>query len=145
MKPKVKTIIVEIISALFVLLFVYAALSKLEDFERFRVQLGKSPILNAFSGLVAFTIPVLELLLAACLAIKRFQYIALYAAFSLMVLFSAYIVTILNFSSYIPCSCGGILQNMSWSQHLLFNIGFILLGAVGVLIYPIEYQELIIK
>lgn len=136
MKTNKKTFIVEVISGLFMLLFIYAAASKLEDFEKFRVQLGKSPVLNAFSGIVAYTIPPLEIALAVFLAIKRFQYLALYASFTLMVMFSAYIVAILNFSSYVPCSCGGILQNMSWTQHFWFNVLFIVLAAVGVLIFP---------
>jgi len=134
--------IAEIISALFILLFVYAALSKIQDFEKFRVELGKSPILNAFSGCMAFLIPGIELFIAAGLVIKHFQYIALYASFALMVMFSAYIVVILKFSSYVPCSCGGILENMTWTQHLVFNIGFVVLGAIAILIYPVNIKSL---
>jgi uncharacterized membrane protein YphA (DoxX/SURF4 family) len=138
-----RVVIVEVICALFVMLFFYAALSKLKDFENFKVQLGKSPVLNLFAGIVAWIVPITELLICFFLIIKRFQYIALYAAFSLMVMFSAYIVVILNYSSYIPCSCGGILENMTWSQHLYFNIGFVTLAIVGVLIYPNKKKELI--
>jgi hypothetical protein len=49
-------------------------------------------------------------------------------------MFTAYIITILNFSEYIPCSCGGILQNMTWKTHLVFNIGLVLLSIAGILI-----------
>lgn len=142
MNAKVRTIIMEVISALFILLFVYAAFSKLQDFEKFRVELGKSPLLNAFAGLTAVLVPLVELVIVVLLMLKRFQYIALYAAFSLMMLFCAYIVAILKFSDYIPCSCGGILQNMTWRQHLYFNMGFVLLGALAVLIYPVKNKEL---
>jgi hypothetical protein len=131
-----RKIIVEIIGALFILLFTYASLSKFQDFQKFRVQLGRSPLILAHAGLVAWFIPVVEIAIAVLLSTRRFQLIGLYASFSLMVLFSVYIIAILKFSEYIPCSCGGILQNMSWSEHLLFNAGFILLGAAGVLIYP---------
>ncbi|MEJ0031509.1 MAG: MauE/DoxX family redox-associated membrane protein [Bacteroidota bacterium] len=41
-----------------------------------------------------------------------------------MVMFTAYIVVITRFSEYTPCSCGGVLEKMSWDQHLVFNIGF---------------------
>jgi Methylamine utilisation protein MauE len=143
MNTQKKAITAEIISALFIFLFLYAAISKLIDFEKFRVELAKSPILNFISDLVAFTIPSFEIFLSALLTIKRFQFIALYASFSLMVMFSAYIVVILKFSPYIPCSCGGILQNMSWVQHLWLNFLFMFLGATGVLIYPNKYKELI--
>jgi len=142
MKEKRRTIVVEVISALFILLFVYAALSKVQDFQKFQVELGKSPVLNAFSGCVAFLVPGIELLIAVSLIVKRYQYLAFYASFSLMVMFSTYIVVILKFSSYIPCSCGGILENMTWIQHLIFNIGFVLLGAFAILIYPLDIKNL---
>jgi uncharacterized membrane protein YphA (DoxX/SURF4 family) len=140
---RIRRVVAEVISALFVLLFIYAALSKLKDFEKFEVQLAKSPLLNVFVEVIAWTIPFVELTIAVMLMLMRLQYTALYAAFTLMVIFSAYIVAILKFSSYIPCSCGGILQNMSWSEHLYFNIGFIILGIIGVLIYPDQHKELI--
>jgi len=137
-KKSIKHLLVELISAVFVLLFVYAALSKILDFEKFRVELGKSPILNAFTYYVSVGIPLLEILIAMLLTLKKFQHIALYASFTMMVMFSAYIVAILNFSSYIPCTCGGILEKMNWTQHLIFNMVFIILGIIGVLIYPDE-------
>jgi len=142
MNKKRKAIIVEVISALFILLFVYAALSKFRDFQKFHVELGKSPILNAFSSYTAVFVPSVELLIAVLLISKRFQYLALYASFSLMVMFSAYIVMILKFSSYIPCSCGGILENMTWMEHLIFNIGFVILGVIAILIYPRDTKNL---
>jgi len=132
----------EIISALFILLFVYAALSKILDFQKFQIELGKSPILNAYSSYVSVVVPTLEITISILLIVKRFQYIALYASFSLMVLFSCYIIIILKFSSYIPCTCGGILENMTWVQHLIFNIGFIILGIFGVLLYPNKIKSL---
>jgi len=140
---RARTILIELISALFILLFIYAAFSKVLDFEKFRVQLGKSPILNAFVMPVAIWTPLIEVIIAFALVMKRSQYMGLCLAFSLMVMFSTYIILILKFSSYIPCSCGGILQNMSWTQHLVFNIGFVLLGALAILIYPNQNQDLI--
>ncbi|NQX56894.1 hypothetical protein HQN86_24970 [Pedobacter panaciterrae] len=136
MKSKVRETLVEIISALFIILFAYAALTKIEDFEKFRIELGKSPILSLFAKYVAVGIPLIELVIAALLALKKMQYYALYLSFSLMVVFSVYIIVILKFGTYIPCSCGGILQNLTWSQHLFFNIGFVILGALSILIYP---------
>ncbi|NQX54428.1 hypothetical protein HQN86_12455 [Pedobacter panaciterrae] len=144
MSYKKKVIVTEIISALFILLFVYAAFSKIQDIEKFRVELGKSPLLNAFTRYIVYGIPFVELILSVLLAWKNFQYFALYVSFCLMAVFSAYIVAILNFSPYIPCSCGGILQNMSWKQHLLFNVCFMILGTFAILIYPqVDNKELI--
>jgi|SRR5450432_256684 len=145
MNIKAKSITIDVITALFILLFVYAALSKLSDFEKFKVQLGKSPLILAYARWVAWIIPIFELILAGLLSVKRFQLLGLYASFSLMVIFSSYIVAILKFSEYIPCSCGGILENMSWTEHLIFNSGFVLLGIIGVLLYSSNNKRFIVQ
>ncbi|WP_448103447.1 MauE/DoxX family redox-associated membrane protein [Pedobacter panaciterrae] len=141
---KNKNALIDIISAGFVLLFVYAAISKIQDFEKFRVELGKSPVLNVFAGFIAISVPLFEIVIAILLVAKKSQLFALYASFTLMTLFSTYIVTILKFSAYIPCSCGGILSNMSWIQHLLFNSGFVVLGGIAIIIYPNQNKDLFV-
>jgi uncharacterized membrane protein YphA (DoxX/SURF4 family) len=129
-----RKIAVEIIAFLFIFLFVYAAASKLLDIEKFRVQLGQSPLLTVFAGWVAWVIPTLEILIAVLLLLPTYRFIAFFAALTLMVMFTSYIVVILNFGSYIPCSCGGILEKLGWTQHLIFNCVFILLALAGILI-----------
>lgn len=129
----IKKGIVEVICLLYILLFVYAAVSKILDFENFQVQLGQSPLLSAFAGSVSWGVPLVELLIALLLLIPRFRFIGLLAAFSLMVMFTTYIIIILNFSSFVPCSCGGILEKMGWTEHLIFNIVFVVLALIGIL------------
>jgi len=126
--------IADIISVLLVLLFLYAAFSKLLDYEKFKVQLGQSPLLTAFAGWVAWAIPSLEIAISVMLVIPKLRLVALYASFGLMVAFTAYIIAITRFSDYIPCSCGGVLQHMSWNIHLLFNIIFVLMALAGILL-----------
>jgi len=98
------------------------------------VQLGQSPLLSAFAGVIVWIVPVLELLIALLLVFKSWRLIGLFAAFTLMVMFTAYIYIILNYSSFIPCSCGGILEKLGWTEHLFFNSVFIMLAAAGILI-----------
>jgi len=143
MKGVKKQLLIEIICALFVLLYTYAAVIKIEDYEKFRIQLGQSPILAPFAGWIALIIPISEISITILFLFKRFQLIALYASFSLMVMFTAYIIAILKFSEYIPCSCGGILQNMTWNEHLLFNTVFVFLGFVGISFYPNDNNDFI--
>jgi hypothetical protein len=129
-----RSMIIEIICALFIILFVYAALTKLLDYEKFRVQIGQSPLLTAFAGWIAWMVPIAEILIAIMLVFIRLRLIGLYAAFSLMVMFTTYIICILTLSLYIPCSCGGVLEKLGWKEHLIFNIAFIILAAAAVLI-----------
>ncbi|HEU4789342.1 MAG TPA: DoxX family protein [Flavobacterium sp.] len=119
---------------LYILLFTYAAVSKLLDFENFSVQLGQSPLLSAFANVISWLVPLIEILIVLMLVFPRFRLVALFASFNLMLMFTAYIFIVLNFSSFIPCSCGGILEKLGWKEHLIFNIAFILLAIVGILI-----------
>lgn len=130
-----KKLAIEIICALFILLFTYAAVMKLMDVQKFTVQIGKSPLLVNYAGFVAWGIPILELMIAGMLVWGRFRLIGLYAAFTLMTMFTVYIIAILQFSYKIPCSCGGILESMGWTEHLIFNIGFVLLAVGGIVMF----------
>lgn len=129
-----RKVIIEIISLLFILLFTYAAVSKLIDYEKFKVQIGQSPLLTAYEAWIVWAVPGIEIVISFMLAIPRTRHLALYGAFSMMVMFSAYIVVILNFSDYVPCSCGGILEKLGWTEHLFFNIGFVLLALWGIIL-----------
>jgi uncharacterized membrane protein YphA (DoxX/SURF4 family) len=138
-------LLADIISGLFILLFVYAACSKLMDYDKFRVELGKSPLLSPFAQPTAWLIPSLEITISLLLVFERTRFVALYTSFCLMVIFSAYIIVILNFSEYIPCSCGGILEKMGWKQHFWFNISFVAMGAAAVLFYPNQTKKIIAR
>ena len=140
MKPTPKTInaIVNTISYLYALLFFYAATSKLLDFDTFQIQLGQSPLLSAFTDWVSISIPTLEICIAIILLIPKFRLLGLYTSYLLMSMFTIYIHIILNYSSFVPCSCGGILQKMTWNQHLIFNMVFIILAVIAIIIFPIN-------
>lgn len=129
---RTKTIITEVTCLLYVLLFVYAAISKLLDFNTFQNQLGQSPLLSAYAGIVSWSVPLLELAIAAMLIVQKFRKIGLYTAFTLMVMFTTYIFIILNFSDFVPCSCGGVLEKLGWTEHLIFNIIFIILSGIAI-------------
>jgi len=127
-----RNVIIEIITTSLVLLFVYAAISKLLDYNKFKIQVGKSPLLTSFSAFVVIGIPAFELLLSILLVMKGTRLLALYGSLFLMTLFTAYLIAILNFSYYIPCSCGGILQGLSWKTHIIFNTVFIIITGVAI-------------
>jgi len=134
MTVKTKKIIIEGISFLFILLFIYASLSKLLEYRKFRIQLGQSPLLTDIAGWVAWTVPIIEIIISVLIIHPKLRLTGLYASFGLMVLFTAYIVSITQFSNYIPCSCGGVLQKMSWNQHLTFNLFFVLLAFSAIIL-----------
>jgi len=144
-KPQIRIIIIEIICLLYVLLFVYAAVSKISEFQNFRAQLGQSPLLSAYTGIISIAVPLIEIITAFLLVIPKVREFGMLAAVSLMILFTAYIVIILNLSSYVPCSCGGILDNMGWTEHLVFNIAFLLLGFWALILLKNSWRFVLFK
>jgi len=132
MKLYTRNIIISIISYMYIVMFVYTATSKFLDFGQFRIQLGQSPIITAYADWVAWTIPLTELVIAGLFLFPSLMRTAFYSSFSLMTMFTTYIILILNFSDYIPCSCGGVLEKLGWTEHLVFNLVFIVIAAIGV-------------
>ncbi len=127
-----KGFVAYLVSVLFIILFTYAALAKLLTYRLFEAQLGQSPLLLPFAKWLAWIVPSIELVISILLFVDRFRLFSLYACFGLMALFTNYIIVLMNYTYYVPCSCGGILQHMSWKMHLLFNIVFILLAISGI-------------
>ena len=126
---------IEVISFLFILLFTYAAITKLMELEKFRILIGQSPLLTDIARPVAVIVPFTEILISFLLAIPKLRFIGLLMALNLMVMFTTYVFIIMNFSEHIPCSCGGVLQSLGWQGHLILNLVFVVLGIIGVLVY----------
>ena len=82
----------------------------------------------------AWLVPISELVLAILLLIRPFRLFALYGSLILMALFSAYIIVVLNYSDHIPCSCGGVISSMGWETHLVFNICWMGLALIGIVL-----------
>jgi hypothetical protein len=121
------------ISVVCAFLVVYAATSKLWDFQRFKVQLGQSPVLTAYVEWVAWSVPLTEYILALLLLIDTTRKKALFGFLGLMTMFTTYIVLVLNFSDYVPCSCGGVLEDLGWTEHVLFNLFFMIAAIIAIL------------
>lgn len=135
-------IAVTIISFLLVLLFSYAAISKMLEFHKFAVQLRSSPLLQPISGILTWLIPSSELYAVILLLIPSWRRSGLLLAAIIMTAFTLYISVMLLFFDTLPCSCGGVFERMSWGQHLIFNIAFTLLAFTGLLLQKPE-QDLI--
>lgn len=139
LKTSYKSIIIEGVCLLYVLLFVYAATSKLLDFENFQIQIGQSPLISAFASYISWFIPLLEITICLLLIVPKTRIIGLLASYFLMIMFTTYIFIILNYSSFVPCSCGGILEKLNWTQHLFFNFTFTVLA--GFALYLKFFKE----
>lgn len=133
-----KKTVIEIITALFVLLFVYTATSKLANINGFISVLSRSPLIGNNAPLVAWGIPIIELIIALLLFLPGARKWGMYGSTILMLLFTGYLIYMIYFTPELPCSCGGVLKYMSWKQHLIFNIGFTILGSTGIWLMSIK-------
>ena len=127
-----KEIVLRVISALLIGLFVYTAVSKLLDWPTYEYQMLSQPLPDMVNRALVWSLPVVELVTAGCLAIKRFWRIGFVLSFGLMLAFTLYVaLALLNVFGEVPCSCGGVLQRLGWEEHLVFNIVFLVLAGVG--------------
>lgn len=115
-------------------LFMYAAFSKLLEYDKFVATIGQSAMLTPYAGILAWAVPVAEIVIALMVQFNRFRGLGLYAFFSLMTMFTAYIFIMLGFTDSKPCGCGGLIEAMGWGWHLVFNIGFVVAGVIGIVL-----------
>lgn len=134
MSHKSITVLIELISALLVFLFVYTALSKAMDFHRFSVVLTTSPLIGNNAEFIAPVIISVEFIAALLLLIAPLRRSGFYLSFLLMVAFTSYIGYMVSTHSTLPCSCGGVLQEMTWKQHFWFNLFFLGLSFAGLML-----------
>ncbi|MBD3662182.1 MAG: hypothetical protein HUJ11_08505, partial [Arenibacter algicola] len=115
-------------------LLTYAGLTKFLEGHRFYDNLRNSPIIGGetLASLASWMVPLAELAVALLLVKSRTRLIGLYGALGLMLLFTGYTVAIVFIAPYRPCSCGGVISLLSWEQHLVLNILFLLLAILGI-------------
>jgi putative oxidoreductase len=135
----------ECISALLILLFLYASLSKFMDFKTFIGEMNNQPLPNSWTPFLVWFIPCTEIILSVLLIFERTRLLGFYGSLVLMGLFTAYaILILLHFFPRVPCSCGGIIKRLTWQQHLALNLVFFALSLSGVIIQRRKYFNSII-
>lgn len=122
-----------IICASLIMLWVYTALSKLSDVEVFISQLNRQPEpISTVAPILIWVVPLIELLTATLLMFKRTQKSGLLLSFFLMLAFTGYVgMAVIGYWEDIPCSCGGVLNQLGWNDHLWFNLFFLGVAATG--------------
>jgi len=138
MTPKliVRKWIAEISAALFVLLFLYTGIIKLTGRQTFLVTMQSNPILSPYAALLSWSVPFSEILAVVLLMRKATRRTGLLISALLMTAFASYIGYMLLSQSALPCTCGGIIQQMTWHEHFWFNIIFTILGFTSWHLYP---------
>ena len=130
--------VIAAISFFLVLLFTYTAISKFLEPDLFYSTLRNIPLLGSSTSasIAARAIPIAELVVAFLIGYSSTRKAGFVGALILLLLFQTYVLYIVFFSPYIPCSCGGITEFLTWTQQLYFNLGTILLVFTALKICP---------
>jgi hypothetical protein len=115
-----------------ILLFLYASISKMLDFQIFKDQISEIPVLKQFPSAAAVSVIGMELLTTFLLAIPKWRLSGYYISLALLIPFTGYIVLTVAQESGMSCACGGLIEHLSFTQHILFNSFFILLTSLGI-------------
>jgi putative oxidoreductase len=122
----------EIYATLLIALFLYASLSKLFLFRIYLYDLGRTPLIGPYAPVVSVLLPATEIGICALIYFERTRTIGLYAYLTLMVAFTLYVAFIITVVKETPCTCGGLIRELNWRQHLRFNLFFVALSGVTV-------------
>lgn len=130
-----RKIIIEIISSLLILLFLYASVSKWIAFKSFVGDMNNQPFPNWMTPWLVWSIPIIEFVIVLSLMFDRTRLRGFYASLILMLAFTIYTVAVLSHAfRYIPCSCGGVIRKLTWNQHLVFNLFFVGISVAGIIL-----------
>jgi putative oxidoreductase len=111
---------------LLILLFTYTAISKWLNMDAHLYAMRNQPFSRWVNNLLAYLLPLVEMAAVILLVIHRTRLAGLFLCFVLMLLFTGYVaMVLLNFFGRIPCSCGGVIEQLGWKEHLVFNIFFL--------------------
>ena len=116
--------------SLLIILWIYAAGSKLMEYNSFKHQLSMQHFPFNTAETLAWLLPSIEILIAGLLTATNIIKYGLFASASLLIIFTIYITLIITgIYDKAPCSCGGVLSMLSWKSHLIFNISFLSINA----------------
>lgn len=131
-----RKILSEIFVYLIALLWLYTSVYKFLQIDNSITQLADSPLIAPFAPWFGYGLPTIEFALFALLIFNKTSKYALIGSTILLILFTTYIIIILNYyRADTPCTCGGIISKLGWKNHIFFNLTFLLMG-IYVLVEP---------
>ncbi|RWU08147.1 MauE/DoxX family redox-associated membrane protein [Pedobacter chitinilyticus] len=124
--------IIDTIAYAFIILFLYTAFSKLFIYSIYVKDLGRSPFVGEWAAPLSILLPLIEFAISILLFVPRTRTLGLWGSLALMIAFTAYVSALVFTQDHLPCSCGGLIRELTWKQHFFFNIFFTLLAALAI-------------
>lgn len=112
-----------VVRIMLVLLFAYTGGSKLLAIAPLENAIRSLPLIGPGAWVLARLLVATELVMALLLLFERTVRAALWLSLALVALFIIYLCYMLFFVPHLPCSCGGVIGQLGWKQHLMLNLG----------------------
>lgn len=139
---KAKEIYIRLISILLMVLWIYTSINKLLEYEQTQSQLAVQAMIGEYAGLLVWLLPSLEILAALLLVFSSTRKTGMLLSFSLMLLFTGYVsLVVAGLWENTPCICGGVLNQLGWKEHLVFNLFFTLLAGMGIYLMKSQRKD----
>ncbi|WP_143961190.1 MauE/DoxX family redox-associated membrane protein [Litoribacter populi] len=118
---------------LLIILLGYTGVAKLTDFASFRSAMQNQEIPLEWGRQLAWAIPLVEIFLVGFLLFEKTRIWGFMGSLALLSVFSTYVGLIwIGSFPRVPCGCAGIFDSMSWGAHLVVNLAFVAISAVGI-------------
>jgi hypothetical protein len=124
----------DLINAILIFIYLYSFIDKLKNFQEFASNLNKSPYLNIINSLfLAVIVLFFEIFIPILLLFDKSKELGYLLSFLMIFSFTGYIVIMMVYSPYLPCSCGGFIESLSWEGHLFLNLFILFISAIAYL------------
>lgn len=124
-----------IISIMLIIMWAYAAISKLLNLTDFKQALATQVFPKWIGKILVWVLPITELAVVGLLLFQKTQLLGMYASFGMMLLFTLYVGgTVFNIYERHPCACGGLFAKLGWKKHFRVNIFLTLLSIAGIVL-----------
>ncbi|NOW95984.1 MauE/DoxX family redox-associated membrane protein [Mucilaginibacter sp. SG564] len=123
----------DLLAVILILMFAYAAFSKLFDFGSYKLQMSLQPLPKWSTSFIMLLLPATELIVVGSLLFRKTRLLGFNASFMLMLIFTIYVgLAMVGVFGKVPCSCGGVIRHLKWPQHFVFNVFFLTISAYGL-------------
>lgn len=130
---------IKILTVLLLCLWIPVSIDKLLNFELFRNGILRQPFSDTLAYVVVYSLPVLEVLTVVLLLLPKLRLYGFLLSTVLMTAFTVYIgIALAGAWEKLPCGCGSVISGLSWKQHLIFNVFFLLISGYGLYIKNIQ-------
>ncbi|MCA5004059.1 MauE/DoxX family redox-associated membrane protein [Sphingobacterium bovistauri] len=118
---------------LLLLLWIPVTLDKIINFNNFQSGILRQPLPRYLTFFVISFLPIIETVTITLLLIDRLRLLGLFLSSILMAIFTSYVaLAVIGTWEKLPCGCGSVISGLNWTEHLMFNIAYLVISLVGL-------------